>query len=133
MGFEIIESKFDYIIQLTKQLNEDLKEYIRNEGRLPEEEEKLQKLNNEIERFCKNISQNLCRYKNKDLKDKMKDMRLEGRKIQIIRNPQIVEEKFENLKIQWKEFLKDTKDIRKGLKTQEEQVNIEKRVIDTEN
>lgn len=59
MCIEILKSKLDYIIELTKELNEDLKEYKRNEGRLPEDEEKLQKLNNEIEKFCMNISQNL--------------------------------------------------------------------------
>ena len=43
MGIEILKSKLDYIIELTKELNEDLKEYRRNEGRIPEDEEKTTK------------------------------------------------------------------------------------------
>ena len=140
MGIEILKSKLDYIIELTKELNEDLKEYRRNEGRIPEDEEKLQKLNNEIEKFCMNISQNLWRCKNKDLKDKMRDIRFDVRRIQNIKNPQILEKEFEDFKIQWKKFLKDTIEIRKGLKTQEEvnleekpKIKLEERIIDPDN
>lgn len=139
MCIEILKSKLDYIIELMKELNEDLKEYRRNEGRLPEDEEKLQKLNNEIERFCMNISQNSWRCKNRDLKDKMKEIRFDVRRIQNIRNPQLLEKEFEDFKIQWKKFLKETIDIRKGLVTENkvnaeevQKIKLEERIIDPE-
>lgn len=139
-GIEILKGKLDYILELTKELNEDLRVYRRNDGCLKVDEEKLQKLNDEVERFCKNITYSLSRCKNTDLKEEMREMRFEGKRIQNIKNPQILEEKFEHLKNKWKDFLKDTLELRKALKTQEEvdieekpKIEITKRVIDPDN
>lgn len=139
-GIEILKGKLDYILELTKELNEDLRVYRRNNGCLKVDEEKLQKLNDEVERFCKNITYSLSRCKNTDLKEEMREMRFEGKRIQNIKNPQILEEKFEHLKNKWKDFLKDTLELRKALKTQEEvdieekpKIEITKRVIDPDN
>lgn len=68
----------------------------------------------------------------------MRDIRFDVRRIQNIKNPQILEKEFEDFKIQWKKFLKDTIDIRKGLKTQEEvcveeKPKIEERIVDPDN
>lgn len=140
LGIEILKGKLDYILELTKELNEDLRVYRRNDGCLKVDEEKLQKLNDEVERFCMNITYSLSRCKNTDLKEEMREMRFEGKRIQNIKNPQILEEKFEHLKNKWKDFLKDTLEIRKALKTQEKvdieekpKIEITKRVIDPDN